>query len=98
MNRYSVTKSKNQEDDFKSLYEDDRRKEFETMEVERLIKKCWDTVCDRLPKDQMRLEVLADIESTLIEGIRKDYGATNFKLDRITKIISFEIDCEEINL
>lgn len=83
---------------FKSLYHDERSQEHDAMEIERIQRECWVNILSHNITDELRLNMITEIENELQRQIEVKYEAHNFKFDRVNKTITFEIDFEEITL
>jgi hypothetical protein len=84
--------------DATSLYEKERKQEFDSMEFERLQRECWVSILSHNITDEKRVNMISEIERNIQDQIAEKYNAHNFKFDREKREIKFEIDCEEIIL
>lgn len=83
---------------YSSPYQEQRKQEYDSMEFERLQRQCWVNILSHNITDEKRLNMILEIEKDLESQIKEKYEGQSFKFDRIKKVITFEIDFEEITL
>jgi len=81
-----------------SLYHEERKQERDSMEFERLQRVCWVNILGHNIQDEIRLNLISGIEDNLKQFLVENYEANSIVFDRVNKLITFQIDMEEIEL
>ena len=79
--------------DFQSPFFQDRLAEWESFEIVRLLKDCWESLINH--KAESAIE---ETEESIRLELKEEYNAIDVKFDRANKLISFEFEMEEIIL
>lgn len=80
------------------IFYKERKQEYDTMEFERLQRDCWVEICKQKNGDKTVEIYLDQIEQNLKDQLTDKHQALNIRFNRIKKKITFEIECEEIEL
>lgn len=83
---------------YDSPYAEQRKKEYDNMEFERIQRECWVNILAHNINDEPRLKMLSNIEENIKGQLADNYNANRVVFDREKRKITFEIDMEEIEL